>query len=417
MKKETKRSKEQTPKGELQSKDPVKSVEKASVVESPTVASSKFSWTRVREWFRDHRTASITSVVVAVCLIGGGVAVAMFLRGATFELDTTTTVQEVADSKPSVVEKKDFSRRLDGVEVKEGENTNSVPIMVMIENLEVSEVRPQAGLSQAPVVYETIAEASITRFAAIFLPETLPDLIGPVRSSRHYYLEFQGEYDNAPYAHAGGSPEAMQGIASLGVRDVSALSSASRYFYRAPGYAPHNLFTKGELMKLMLRDFKFDYTPNYGSWIFQNDPASEQRASSQEVVIDWASGSAYDARYVYDPATNLYARFHGDDPHKDRNNNQQIQVKNLLIQRIPAETYLSSGKGRVDLNITGEGSGWVIRDGQAIEGTWKKATRTDRTRWYDQDGKEISLRRGTTWVHVVPGDRAVTITPAPAPAT
>lgn len=376
-----------------------------------------FSWTKIHAWIQGHKTASMVSAVLAVLVVGGGVAAAVILRDASNRLVTTPSVAEVAVVKDPVEEKKDLSRRLDGVVVKEGENTNSVPIMVMIENLAVPEVRPQAGLSQAPVVYETIAEASITRFAAIFLPEHLPDVIGPVRSSRHYYLEFQGEYDNAPYAHAGGSPEAMQGIASLGVRDVSALGSAGRYFYRGPGYAPHNLFTKGDLMKLMLRDFKYDYTPNYGPWIFKDDPAVEKRAASQEVVIDWASGSAYDARYVYDPATNLYARFHGDVPHKDRNNDQQIMVKNLLVQRIPAETYLSSGKGRVDLNITGEGSGWVIRDGEGIEATWKKATRIDRTRWYDKDGKEIPLRRGTTWVHVVPGDRGVTITPAPVPAT
>ncbi len=366
---------------------------------------------RVRAFVLLHRQASI-GVLAGVVVLGvtGGIVTKYWEGPSATDSQTPIVVQNVEAGKEPPL----HARKLDGVIVSEDQPINSVPITVMIENLAHPSVRPQAGLSRARIVHELPAEGSIERFLAVFLPEDLPEVIGPIRSSRHYYLEFQGEYDNAPYAHAGGSPEAMQAIDGLGVRDISAIGKASRYFYRGEGGSPHNLFTTNTLMQLMLRDLGFEYEPNYASWEFRNEePKLDKRPSTQEVVIDWASGTSYDARYVYDREKNEYLRFHGDEPHTDRNTGEQIRVKNIAIQRIPQETYLPSGKGRVDLNITGEGEGWVIRDGKAIYGQWKKPSRLERIRWFDDKGKEISFQRGITWVHTVPGDRAVTITPEP----
>lgn len=359
-----------------------------------------------KAWFQKNKQAVTLAAILVVVLIAAAIwaAVGESDDGESFvDKITNTSVVEVEEER---------ARVLDGVLVSEDAPVNSVPLFVMIENLYHSDVRPQAGISRARIVHETIAEASITRFGAVFLPEDFPELIGPVRSSRHYYLEFQGEYDNAPYAHAGGSPEAMAAIDGLGVRDVSALSSSAKYFYRGAGSAPHNLFTTNELMELMIRDREYTHEPEYDAWLYDEDQDRDERPDSQEVVIDWASGTAYDARYVYDPELSEYARFHGDDPHTDRNTDEQVKVKNILIQRVPAETYLDSGKGRVNLDITGKGEGWVIRDGEAIKGTWEKDDRLTRTRWYDESGDEIVLRRGVTWFHTVPGDREVTITPS-----
>jgi hypothetical protein len=33
-----------------------------------------------------------------------------------------------------------------------------------------------------------------------------------------------------------------------------------------------------------------------------------------------------------------------------------------------------------------------------IKGTWKKANRTERTKYYDSTGSEIELNRGQIWV-------------------
>ena len=76
------------------------------------------------------------------------------------------------------------------------------PIAVMIDDL--GPARPQSGLSSASVVWQSPAEGGIPRYMAIF-QENLPAAIGPIRSSRYYYIAWAAEW-RAVYAHSSGSP-------------------------------------------------------------------------------------------------------------------------------------------------------------------------------------------------------------------
>src|SRR5947209_4943254 len=62
---------------------------------------------------------------------------------------------------------------------------NRRPIGVMLDNIS-PDARPQSGLSQADMVFETLAEGGITRFLAIFHDHDA-GTIGPVRSTRLYF--------------------------------------------------------------------------------------------------------------------------------------------------------------------------------------------------------------------------------------
>src|SRR5690606_9454884 len=72
-------------------------------------------------------------------------------------------------------------------ELVANESDQTAPVTaVMIENS--PDARPQSGLKDAGVVYEAIAEGGITRFLAIYQNKK-PELIGPVRSLRMYYVD------------------------------------------------------------------------------------------------------------------------------------------------------------------------------------------------------------------------------------
>ena len=75
------------------------------------------------------------------------------------------------------------------VEIKEPKifKGNDRPIAVMIDNH--IDAMPQAGLNSAYLVYEIIVEGGQTRLMALFKGVNL-DKIGPLRSSRHYYLDY-----------------------------------------------------------------------------------------------------------------------------------------------------------------------------------------------------------------------------------
>ena len=87
--------------------------------------------------------------------------------------------------------------------------------------------RPQSGLTQAGVVFEAIAEAGITRFAAIYQAPSQA-VIGPIRSLRLYYLEWDTPFD-CTIVHAGGADDALQAVTAGGYRD---LSEDYTYMYR-----------------------------------------------------------------------------------------------------------------------------------------------------------------------------------------
>ena len=76
-------------------------------------------------------------------------------------------------------------------------------LAIMVENQ--ADARPQAGLPQADVVYECLAEGGITRFIAMYLSSDAP-VVGPVRSLRHYFAFLAGDYA-ADVVHIGASPE------------------------------------------------------------------------------------------------------------------------------------------------------------------------------------------------------------------
>ena len=71
----------------------------------------------------------------------------------------------------------------------------------MIENAPAA--RPQTNLQKADVVYEALAEGSITRFFCVF-NDNMPEDAGPVRSLRRYYMNMQKEWDSI-IIHCGGA--------------------------------------------------------------------------------------------------------------------------------------------------------------------------------------------------------------------
>ena len=77
-----------------------------------------------------------------------------------------------------------------------------------------------------------------------------------------------------------------------------------------------------------------------------------------------------------------------------------------MVQIVP-EPVLDGGKGRLDINVGGTGKAWIMRDGELIEGSWSKESRTDRTWFYDADGNKVEFNRGNTWIHILPKTQEV----------
>ncbi|MBI2415121.1 MAG: DUF3048 domain-containing protein [Candidatus Kerfeldbacteria bacterium] len=352
-------------------------------------------WLRRLRYNRQAQLAAL-AVVLLIGAVGVWFGIYYVMQHDVVAIPLTVTDGITPTSTISLT-----ARLLDGMLVQSSEAAHQ-PIGVMIENAAFDGVRPQFGLGTAQVVYEVIVEGGITRFLALYSGD-LPEKIGPVRSARPTYLEFVSEYD-ALYAHAGGSPEAMQAIAGLQLKDLSALGSDSRFFFRDNArVAPHNLFTSAELLQFALRDKKLQAPiTEFDSWQFTEDAKPVTSPVEEKYIdIDFGSGPLYQVHYRYNYAANNYERYNGGELQVDAATNQTISVRNIIVQIVPPG-IAAGDNGRINFSVTGTGTVYVANNGQVIEGSWQKKDRLSRTVLYNNDGEPINLVAGNSWIAIVP---------------
>ncbi len=290
------------------------------------------------------------------------------------------------------------------------------PLAVMIENH--TEARPQSGLSSADIIYEAIAEGGITRFMALYYCNLKDVQVGPVRSARTYYLDWN-EYD-ALYAHVGGAntpgpADALGQIIKYGVKDLNQFSIGFPVFWRDYQRLGHPVATEHTMYsttkKLWEVGAKRGWTATDSAGIRWDDDfipwkfkADQGGGSTIKVTVNfWESQSNYRVEWNYDPTSNTYKRKNGED-HLDLNNKQQLAAKNIVVQ-FQRESNANDGyPGNVHLlyGTTGFGKALLFIDGNAIEGRWIKKSRTSRTKFVDTKDKEIEFNKGQIWIQTVP---------------
>ncbi|MBI4598854.1 DUF3048 domain-containing protein [Candidatus Uhrbacteria bacterium] len=269
---------------------------------------------------------------------------------------------------------------------------------VMVENM--ADSWPQSGLEEAFLVIEAPVEAAIPRFLAFYGDDQEVDKIGPVRSARPYYLDWNAEWD-ALYAHVGGSDAALSLIASGGTFDLNEYWNG-RFFWRAKDrHAPHNVYTSSELLKLALGERQErGSTPDssYGLWTFKDDWPVDETFVVSEVTIDfWLP--VYRIAWEYDPETNAYLRSQAGKPHRMGTGNR-ISTNNVAIME--TDVQILDDVGRRKIRTIGTGRALVFQDGRLIRGTWSKPMPEERLRFFDASGEEIRWNAGKTWIEVVP---------------
>ena len=197
--------------------------------------------------------------------------------------------------------------------------------------------RPQAGLNEAGVVFEAIAEAGITRFAAIYQNPTSA-VIGPIRSLRLYYLQWDTPFD-CTIVHAGGADDALRAVASGGYKD---LSEDYAYMYRGTYGSRlwNNLFTTSAYLKQYSADHGYNTSNINGLARMTPEEAgkarvdklaveqldivkpvsgdtSELNGAVSSIDLNYGSSANFNVHYNYNVETNTYFRsYESGKPHE-----------------------------------------------------------------------------------------------------
>lgn len=278
------------------------------------------------------------------------------------------------------------------------------PVAVMINNH--SEARPQSGLNSADIVYETNAEAGITRYLGIFW-SSAPEKVGPVRSLRQYYLEWASEYD--PLLIRDGCAEstdpranACGNIRAYGIKDISTIGAWRWNDGRR--YAPHNEYNSIKNAWEYAKKQNWDSVPDIKGYEFKNDAKNEERGKKTMVKTVFHmrlnNSGKYDAIWTYDPDTNSYLRKIGGVIDADQETNSQVYAKNVIIQKVNTRPS-TDGTARIVIDTISQGDAVYLLDGKVINGKWKKGSRTERTQFFDSSGKPMKFNRGRIWIAAI----------------
>jgi hypothetical protein len=339
---------------------------------------------RLAHWIKAHRL--LTFVVIGVILISAAAATTYYILSQPMPKPA-----KIAASKPKPVIK--FYSPLTGVEVPTEAATKQVVTAIMIENS--PDARPQSGIKDAGIVFEAIAEGGITRFLTLH-QEDKPQLIGPVRSLRMYYVDWLAPF-NASVAHIGGSAAALAEVRNGNYRDIDQFFNAGSYWRATDRYAPHNVYTSFERLDAL------NVAKGYTTSSFTGFPRADGKAAAApdatSITIN-ISSELYNSTYAYDAATNHYIRSLAGVPHVDREGGQ-ITPSVVIALKVNEVTVMEDGY-RQSITTIGSGEAIIFQNGVATAATWTKADRASQLTFTDAAGKPIALNRGQTWISAVP---------------
>ncbi len=281
------------------------------------------------------------------------------------------------------------------------------PIAVMIDNHK--DAWPQASLNKAYMVYEIVVEGGETRLMALYKGVEL-DKIGPVRSSRHYFLDYAMEND-AIYVHFGWSPQAQSDIRKFSINNINGIAEDGTTFTRVKDKAaPHNAVTSTAQILQSAKNKNYRTTSTKESLLnYVTDEVNlEEGTSATKITIPHSNLQT--VTYEYNKETKRYERYARGVKQTDWDTKEAITTKNIIITMCDNYTLTDAeNKGRQGLKNIGTFDGYYITNGRAIKIKCTKSARDERTTYQDLEGNTIQVNDGNTFVNICPTTSKVTI--------
>lgn len=336
---------------------------------------------------------NITAIFLAFSII-------CTLAGCGGKKEATEETPEITND---ITEEKQemYYNELTGLNELESNLDSQRALAVMISNYKKS--TPQWGISKADVFVEMPVEGGITRFMAIFKDWTGLEKVGPVRSARDYFISVALGF-NAIYGHFGGSPMAYAKLQNERIEYIDGIRSG-QYFKRDAerrknAGLEHSAYSTGDMLKKGIESKKISTVNSKDNIMFEfNDSDTAEGEDTSYVKIPYSGYiSPY---YQYDSDKKVYKRFQFDKEHIDGNNNEQIAVKNILILYTKVSEINGDEKGRLDVKTIGSGNGVYISNGKRQNIIWKKSGDKSQIELLKEDGTELKINRGKTWINYV----------------
>ena len=276
-------------------------------------------------------------------------------------------------------------------------------LLVKIGN-EPGPSRPQSGLNEADVVFDTPAEGFIMRYIAVFQCENAT-MIGPLRSVRWVDYHLSPQFAQSILAFAGGiDPNVFAAASTPGLTAANLLGGQAAAAYRTTNrYPPDNFYTSTAALYGLFP--QLSRTPNP---IFQFTGSLPDAKPVTSVELNFSAGT--DVIWNWQPATHAWIHTYSSATDIDALTLQPVTTTNIVIEIVPYTygPYIEStgGTGDIQSQTTGTGLGYLLRGGGYIPIVWRRPKVGDTTTFTTASGQPVGLAPGRTWVEIMTDTQA-----------
>lgn len=359
----------------------------------------------------------VLAVIIAAC--GGGAATQTSAEPSAASATSTARATAAPTATPAPTPTPIVRWPLTGLVAQDGGAVKRRPLNVRLPNDPLA--RPQEGLAKADVVFEMIVEGGITRYAAIYHSQN-PAAVGPVRSYRFSDLHLTQLLKGALVASGATNEETDAVTRSVNAGNMLSIDQVRQVapYYRVGGRpAPNNLFANLEVARQTLNQIGGGTPVDVPSLKFlpavEHDPTAGGFVGSVTATTVTIPFQREPATFTWDEGSKGYRRAQAGVRTVDPAGSAPILARNVIA--IHTNIWLTTvvqdifGSLGLDYRMTGGGKVSVFRDGRRQDGTWKRDNPLDQFTFFDQQGNEISLSPGQSWIHFVYPDWVVPSSP------
>lgn len=352
----------------------------------------------------------LVSIGIGVALVGNGRALPRPVAAPPSTTSTTSPTTTSTSTPPANVLSGPRCPLTDYPATGVKTIPNRPALLVKIGN-EPDGARPQSGLNEADIVFDTPAEGFIMRYVAVFQCENAP-IIGPTRSVRWVDWNMVApEFGHPILAFAGGINPNVNGLAAQpSLSGANLLEGAQEAGYRTSSRVPpDNLYTSTAAIYALFASEHDRPSPIFD---FAAKPPADWRPAAA-LSIDFSYGT--DVVWKWSPVEHQWLHTYAGIPDIDAATGQQVTTTNVVVEVVHyqlgpyCESGCPGGSGDVESDLLGTGPGYVLRGGRAFSVTWHRPSLGAKTTFTDANGAEVTLAPGRTWVEIVPDDIAAPV--------
>ena len=370
-------------------------------------------------------------LIVALCLCQAALAEGFY---SSLPVNGITTSSKITVNMPGE------NPVISGINPLTGEAWNDTyrPILVNIDTH--PDGWPHWGMSYADIVYEMPLQSDgSTRAAALFM-SNIPQFAGPVRSGRVPMGSLREMWDSAWVFFGWQNPNFQSNADNLVVDvDTWALSihadarqngrwvfpyvegtekNYDSFFRRSKDHiSPHDVQISMNEVLALFTQFGKQSTPH--PFKFSSTGLDHGTDVSHIRIEHKTTTPAYVTEYYYNEMTGDYIRYRNGQQDYDLLNNMTITCSNVIVLRTNV-TWFNNNPSRPVIQLIGQGTAEIFQNGKYIRGTWARgassqpedrsvADLASRMVFFDDEGNELELKVGKTFIQIVPNEQSVVV--------